>query len=245
MSCFPSRGGSKGRRQRGGEEKEEEGLDSYCDRGIKQMTCRHSGKPLERHLEAPYRPEMASGSHLWHGHQIAPTQSPRNSSLSWQERRLLLSQRNLSPSWQEERRLPTQRKSSPGWQEEGSLADSDTLPARWRNVQLTKKEAQDAKTGQPTSNGAKVHWENLPEGRQRTPESDDGKEESGSSSGDSHGGSMANVEKGESEPDDRDLALSYYLNVIEHEGYGSEDEDGFVRVPRGRRSCEGGLSERA
>lgn len=44
---------------------------------------------------------------------------------------------------------------------------------------------------------------------------------------------MLKVGEGESRPDDRNLSLSYIFNVIEHEGGGSGDEDGFVHVSRG------------
>ena len=68
-------------------------------------------------------------------------------------------------------------------------------------------------------------------------EADDEEEvDLGSSPGNSLTGSMAIIEKVESEPDDRNLAMSESFDFIEHEASGSADEDGFVHVPRSRPS---------
>ena len=61
----------------------------------------------------------------------------------------------------------------------------------------------------------------------------DEKRELGSSPGDSLRGSRARFEEGEGKPDDCSLALSYCFDVIEREGGGSGDEDGYVYVPCG------------
>ena len=171
----------------------------------------------------------------------------RRSSPGWQERRRLPLERDSSPGWQTEIRLPPQRRSSPGWQDvrrlpqanpscgwhdERPLADSDTLPARWRNAQPATKETRDNNQGQPTSHGAKVHFLRPVARRQRTPEDDDEEEESGSSSASSLGGSVSIIENGDSKPDDRNLNLSYCLDFFEDVGAGSGDEDDFVHVSR-------------
>ena len=79
--------------------------------------------------------------------------------------------------------------------------------------------------------------------RQRTPaddDYDDEDEESGSSSGNSIGGPLMIVENGESKPDDRNRALSPSFQVVEHEGSGSDSEDGYVHVPHDSH-CVGAL----
>ena len=255
MGWVQYRDGREGRRQRGEEEEEEEeeegqegGLDSYCDRGMSQMTYPPSGKALERHLDVPHRPDMPPGTrprNLVPGQPMSQHAPPPKSSLVWQEERWPPPPRNFSPGWEEERRLPPQRNSSPerqgerrlppprtsspDWHEGRPRADSDTLPARWRKSQPVNKETRDTSQGQPTSKGAKVHFQTPAERRRRTPEDGSQEEESGSSSENSLRGSMVDLEKGDSDPDYRNSALSYCFDVIDREG----DEDGFVHVSRG------------
>ncbi|CAF9942578.1 hypothetical protein IMSHALPRED_003892 [Imshaugia aleurites] len=188
-----------------------------------------------------------------HGQQKLPPPRPRNSSPDWQEARRLPPLRRSSSGWQRERRLPPQRNLSPGWQEERRppqrnsspgwhdgtpgrpRADSNTLPACWRNVRPAETETRDSNQGQTTSRGPKVHFQRPAERRQRTPEEDDD-EESGSSSGDSLRGFVTRSKEGESRPVDKSLALSSYVHVIKHEGAGSGDEDDYVYVPYGSPS---------
>ncbi|KAL9066872.1 MAG: hypothetical protein Q9161_007291 [Pseudevernia consocians] len=215
------------------------------------MTYRPSGKALERHLDVPHRPDMPPGTrarNLVPGQpmlQHAPTRKsslvsqeerrpppPRNFSPDWEEERRLPPQRSSSPGRQGERRLPPSRDSSPDWHRGTPLADSDTLPARWRNSQPVNKETQDTNQGQPTSKGAKVHFQRPTQHRRTTAEDDDDEEEkSGSSSENSLRGSMVDLEKGDNDPDNRNSALSYYFDVIDHEGR----EDSFVRSSSGGR----------
>ena len=125
---------------------------------------------------------------------------------------------------------------SPGWHEERPLADSDTLPARWRNETRAAKEKTRDINQQRTSRGADVDFQMAAARHRRTPaddDYDDEDEESGSSSGNSIGGPLMIVENGESKPDVRNRALSPSFQAIEHEGSGSDSEDGYVHVPHG------------
>ena len=200
--------------------------------------------PVYGQQKLPFAPPR-NPSNGWQERRRLPLE--RDSSPDGREERRVPPQRRSSPGWQEETRLPPQQMSSPGWQDvrrlpqanpsrgwhdERPLADSDTLPARWRNAQPATIEMRDDNQGQPTSKGAKVHFLRPVARRQRTPEEDDEEEESGSSSASSLGGSVAIIEKGESKPDDRNLSLSYCFDCFEDEGAGSGDEDGFVHVSR-------------
>ena len=122
----------------------------------------------------------------------------------------------------------------PAGHEERTLADSDTLPGRWRHeAQPAKKEPQDINQ-QTTSKGPKVHFHRPVERRQRSPEDEEvGWDIPGSSSCNSLEGSLTIVEKSEGTPDDQRRALSYSPSAIEDEGAGSGDEDGYVHVSRG------------
>ena len=90
---------------------------------------------------------------------------------------------------------------------------------------------------QPTSKGARVHFQRPVERRPRTPEDDDDEGFSGSSTDDSFEGSLKIVEKDESRLGDRKCALSHSFDMIEDEGAGTGDEDGYVYVPRRMPSC--------
>ena len=95
---------------------------------------------------------------------------------------------------------------------------------------------------QPTSKGARVHFhrqvKHRPvERRPETPEDDDDEGVSGSSTDDSLGGSLTIVEKDESRLGDRKCAMSRSFDVVEDEGAGTGDEDGYVYVPRRMPSC--------
>ena len=127
--------------------------------------------------------------------------------------------------------LPPSRTTSPGWHEdEGSpLADSDTLPARWRNeAQPAQKETRDANQGQQTAETTKVNFQRLSERRR-----DDRDQGSESSLGNSLEGSVANIEKDEGKPDDRSRGFSCYIDAFDYEGPSSGDENGYVLVSRG------------
>ena len=250
MSWLRPRDGRERREQRGIER-----LDTCYDSGNNQRICQSSDKGMECRMDVPVREVIYGTRPMYpvHGQQKLPFVPPRNPSIDWQERRRLPLERDSSPGGQEERLVPPQRRSSPGWQEERRvpqanpsrgwhderpLADSDTLPARWRNTRPATKETWDHNQGQPTSKDTKVHFSRPVARRQRTPEDDYEEEESGSSSvsslgsASSLGGSIAIVEKGESKPDDRSLNLSYCFDLIEDEGAESGDEDGFVHVSR-------------
>lgn len=219
MSCVQPRGGREGRSQTGGR------LRLSCDFPINQKIQRPSGEGTERHIGSPEMPPETGTRRPGYGQQELPLSAPRDSSLGWQEERRLPPPRNSSPDWQEERRLPP-RNFSPGLPKERPLADSDTLPARWRNA---AGETRDTNQGQPRSNGAKVHFQEPDKRRQRTPEDDDQEGDSESSSGSSTEGSVVNADKDGINPDDGKL-LSYCFDLIEHEGGGSGDEDEYVHV---------------
>ncbi|KAF6237342.1 hypothetical protein HO173_004232 [Letharia columbiana] len=230
MSWAQPRGGKEGRRQRGGE-----GLDSYCDCAMDRKIFRPSGGDLERRIDVPHRSELPPRTrpgYCLHGQQKLPLPPPQDSSLDWQEERRLPPRPNSSPGWQEKCRLPPPRRWSPGWYEERPLADSDTLPRHWRDAQLAKRDTRGTNQGQPTSKGARVHFQRPAECSQRTPEDEEEEEESGSSPGNSLRGSVAHIEEGE-KSDDRDPGISDYFDMIEHEGAGSGDEDDYVYVPDG------------
>ena len=214
MSCFPAGSGRETRRPRGG----------LCSGVVANpKTYRPSGERAERHIEGPGRSDMTpetQSRYYMHG----------------QHRSALPPQRTYSSGWEEERQLPRARNLSPDWHNKRPLADSETLPARWGNeVQPAKKETRDIK--QPTSKGARVHFQRPVERRPRTPEDDDDEGVSGSSTDDSLKGSLMIVEKDESRLGDRKCALSHSFDVIEDEGAGTGDEDGYVYVPRRLPSC--------
>ena len=211
------------------------------------VTCRYPADLAVEHRTPLSRPTPKSWNTGYEQRGIDQTSPPRNPSTDWQEERRLPPQRRSSPGWEEERRLPPQRRSSPvwqdvrdlpqlqnfsrGWREERPLADSDTLPARLRNYQPAKTETRDYDQGQPRDKGVKVHFSRPDDRRQITPEEDDDEEEeeeSSSSSASSLGESIAVIRK----PDNRNHPMSYSFGLLEHEGAGSGDEDGFVHVSR-------------
>ena len=218
MSCVPDKLDKRcreTRRPRGGL------LVSCYDFAANPKTYRPSGGRAERHIEDPGRseltPDTQSGYYM-HG----------------QQRSALPPQRTYSSGREEERQLPRQRKPSPEWHNERSLADSETLPARRENeVQPAKKEMPDIK--QSTSKGARVHFQRPH--RPTTPEDDDDEGVSGSTTDDSLEGSLTIVKKHESRLGDRKCVLSHSFDVVEHEGAGNDDEDGYVYVPRRMPSC--------
>ena len=214
MSCFPSGSGRETRRPRGGL------LISCYGVAANPKTYRPSGERAERHIEDSGRSAM----------------TPETQSRYGQQRSAHPPQRTYSPGWEEQRQLPRPRNPSPDWHDERPLADSETLPARWRNeVQPAKKEMRDNK--QPTSKGARVHFQRPVERRPRVPEDDDDEGVSASSTDDSLEGSLTIVEKDESRLGDRNCALSHSFEVIEDEDAGTGDEDGYVYVPRRMPSC--------
>lgn len=212
MSRVQPRGVGEGRSQR----KERLRLD--CDFPIDEKTHRPSGRGTDRHADSRHRPEMppeARSRHPVHGQQKLPLSAPEHSSLGWHK----------------ERRLPP-RNVSPGLPQERPLADSDTLPARWRND--AKGEARGTSQGQPRSEGAKVHFREPAKPRLRIPDYDEEEErESELSSDSSSGGTIVNAKGDKHKPDDGGSLLSRCFDLIDHEGEGSGDEDGFVHVHRG------------
>ena len=212
MSCVPDRRCRETRRPRGGL------IGCFYDVAPNPKTYRPSGGRAERHIEDPGRseltPETQSGYYM-HG----------------QQRSAHPPQRTYSSGREEGRQLPRQRKPSPDWHNERSLADSETLPARRENeVQPAKKEMPDIK--QPTSKGARVHFQRAVEHPPTTPGEEDDEGVSGSSTDDSLEGSLTIVKKHESRLGDRKYVLSHSFDVIEDEGAGTDDEDGYVYVPR-------------
>ena len=182
-------------------------------------TYQPSGERAERNIEGPGRSEMTTQTHhpryYMHGEQRSALPPQRTSPSDWEEERQLLRRRNPSPDWHDDRRL----------------TESDTLPARRENeVQPARKDMRDIK--QPTSKGARVHFQRPVERRPMTPEDDDDEGVSGSSTDDSLEGSLTIVEKDESRLGDRKCTLSHSFDVIEHEEAGTGDEDGYVYVPR-------------
>ena len=218
MSCCPNRNGRETRRPRGGQ------IVSCYGVAANPKTYQPSGERAVRHIEGPGRSDMT------------PEPQPRYY-MHGQQRLALPPQRTHSSGWEEERQFPRPRNPSPDRHNERLLADSETLPARWGNeVQPTKKEMRDIK--QPTSKGARVHFQRPVECRPRTPEDDDDEEGvSGSSTDDSLEGSLTIVEKDESRLGDRKFALSHSFDVVEDEGAGIGDEDGYVYVPRRLPLC--------
>lgn len=217
MSYFPAGSGRETRRPKGGL------LVSCYGVAANPKTYRPSGGRAERHIEGPGRSELTpetQSRYYMHG----------------QERSALPPQRTYSSGREEERQLPHQRKPSPDWHNERSLADSETLPARRGNeVQPAKKEVRDVM--QPTDKGARVHFQRPVDLRPTTPEDDDDEGVSGSSTDDSLEGSLTIIKKYESRLGDRKCALSHSFDMIEDEGAGTDDEDGYVYVPRRMPSC--------
>ena len=212
MSCTPDRNRRETRSPRGRH------LVSYYGVEENPKTYRPSGERAEHHVEAPGRSEMTpetESRYYMHG----------------QQRSALPPQRTGSSGLKEEKQLQRARHPSPDWHNERPLAASETLPARWGNeVQPAKKQIRDIK--QPMSKGARVHFQRPVERRPRTPEDDDDEGVSGSSSDDSLEGSLTIVEKDENRLGDRKCALSHSFDMIEDEGTGTGDEDGYVYVPR-------------
>lgn len=213
MSCVQPRGGRETRRPRGG---------VIACTATDQPTYRPSSEGQERHVSFADQPE------------IVPEMQSRNY-MHGQQKSALRPPRNWSPSWQEERQPPPPRQPSPGWHGERGFADSDTLPARWRDdVQFGKQETRDINEGWPTSKGPKVHFQRPAERHQRTAEDDDGEEGGSASSCDnSLEGSLTIVEKDESRFEDRNHALSHSFEMIEDGDARSGDEDGYVHVSQG------------
>ena len=174
------------------------------DSTFNQKSYRPPGEGLEHHIYAPKGPETL------------PKQQPGC---------YMYGQWSLP--------LPPSRNTSPGWYEdEGNpVADSDTLPARWRNeAHPAQKGKPDANQGQSTAKRPKLHF-------QRPSDSgDDGSQGSESSLGNSLEGSMVNIEKDESRPDDRSRDISSYTDdAFDYEGSSSGDENGYVHISRGSR----------
>lgn len=194
MNCLQPRGRRETKRSRGGV--------AACT-AIDQPRYRPRGDGQERHVDFAHRSEMVSEMQL-------------RDYMHEQQKSALRPLRNWSPGCQEERQLPPPRQPSPGWNGERGLADSDTLPARWRNdIQLGKQETRDIHEGRPTSKGPKVHFQRPTECHQRTAEDDDGEEGGSASSCDnSLEGSLTIVEKDESRFEDRNHALSHSFEMI-------------------------------
>lgn len=215
MSCTPAGKERETRKPR------ERPLVSCYGVKAKPKTYRPSGEREERNIEGPGRSEMTPPTrptHYMHGKQRSALPPQRTSPSGWEDETHLL--RRMRP-----------RNPSPDWHDDRARADSDTLPARWENeVQPANKDVRDMK--QPTSKGARVHFQRSVERRPRTPEDDDDEEVSESSTDNSLEGSLTIVEKNESRLGDRNCALSHSFDVIEDEEAGTGDEDGYVYVPR-------------
>lgn len=164
---------------------------------------------------------------------MPPERRPRGD-MHGQRNLPLLPLRLWSPSWQEDRQLPPPRNLSPSSRhEEKPLADSDTLPALWRNEAMHAEEkARHTNEELSIIKHAKVHFQRAAERRQRNPKDDHRERESGSSSGGSLGGSPTNVEFSVGNLGKRNLSLSDSFDVIEHEraGSGDDDDDEYVHV---------------
>ena len=170
---------------------------------LNQMSYRPSSEGLERHIYAPKGPETL------------PKQQPGYYTYG-QQRLPLAPSRNTSPGWYEDEGSP--------------LADSDTLPARWRNeAQPAQKKTQDANQGQPTAMNTKAYSQKLSERR------GDGCQGSESSLGNSPEGSVVDDEKDAIKSDDRSRDFSCYIDAFDYEGSSSGDENGYVHVSRGSR----------
>ena len=183
-------------------------------------TYQPSGERAERHIDVPHRLAMSPETrprYYMHGQRKLP----------------LPPQRIWSPGWEEERQQLSRRDPSPGWYEENPLAAWETTSARWQDdVPPAKREMRDINQEQPTSKGARVHFQRPAEGHQRSPEEDDDEDLSGLLTDDSLEGSLTIVEKNESRFEDRTCALSHSFDMIDDESAGSADDDGYVYVPR-------------
>lgn len=189
---------------------------------MNRPTRRPSGEGEERHVAFAHRPE------------VAPDMRPSNYKQG-QHESTLRPPRNRSPGGQAETQILSPLRLSPSRHREGTLADSDTILARWRDDdQLGKQETLDNSQGWSTSKGPKVHFQRPVERHQRTSEDDDSEKGGSVSSSDSSlGGSLTIVEKDESRFEDRNHALSHSFEMIEHGDARSGDEDEYVHVSRG------------
>lgn len=184
------------------------------------------------------RNRIASGLQKKHGRDLPqrsdkPPERQPKSNMPGQSKLPLPTSSNQSPSSPEETQGPSPRHPTLESHEMRPIADSDTLPARWRDDGHSAEEAtRNTNQRQPTTRGARSHSQRSISSYHSTLEDDDKEEaESGSRSGSSLGGSLVRIEKPEEQ--------NHHSDVIEHEGAEGLDDDGYVRISHDRSPSRG------